>query len=260
MTSPHLLRAWTTRRLPLEQLGLRFQITVVDPPFISRYDLLEEVCFIDSGWNQVIATAAPCSYCSGSRSCRTNFTRTHFIPRSWVRISGTVVSGTPRLASSSPTVSCWSLLIEAFSSLLLGAGLPECGSLSTDSQPSLKASCHTFICTVFITSSPKAFWIIQIVSTEEYSRIMQNLMQIHSYTSSVILNAMAIQYTCSLNGVYHPHWLVQWNHHCSWIHIPVHSPWLPGYINITQTIVVILTVAGLFPDRPHIFKSTLLIQ
>ena len=39
--------------------------------------------------------------------------------------------------------------------------------------------------------------------------------------------------------------------HCSRMHIPVHSPWLPGYIDLTQTVLVILTMAGLFPDRPH---------
>ena len=32
--------------------------------------------------------------------------------------------------------------------------------------------------------------------------------------------------------------------------IPVHSPWQPGYINVTQAILIILTMAGLFPDRP----------
>ena len=31
----------------------------------------------------------------------------------------------------------------------------------------------------------------------------------------------------------------------------VHSPWLLGYINVMQTVLVILTMAGLFPDRPH---------
>ena len=34
--------------------------------------------------------------------------------------------------------------------------------------------------------------------------------------------------------------------------IPVHSPWLPGYIDVAQTIRVILTMAGLSLDRPHI--------
>ena len=53
--------------------------------------------------------------------------------------------------------------------------------------------------------------------------------------------------------VYCPYWLVQWSHHCSHTRIPVHSPWLPGYIDVAQTILVILTMAGLFPDRPCIF-------
>ena len=33
--------------------------------------------------------------------------------------------------------------------------------------------------------------------------------------------------------------------------IPVHSPWLPGYINVVQTLLIILTMTGLFLDRPH---------
>ena len=45
-----------------------------------------------------------------------------------------------------------------------------------------------------------AFWIIRIVSMEECSSLMQNLMQIHCSTYSVILNVLATQYTCSLNG------------------------------------------------------------
>ena len=38
-----------------------------------------------------------------------------------------------------------------------------------------------------------------------------------------------------------PQWLAQWRHHCSHRHIPVHSPWLPGYITVMQTVLVILT-------------------
>ena len=80
-----------------------------------------------------------------------------------------------------------------------------------------------------------AFWIIRIVSMEECSSIMQNLMQIHCSTFSVILNVTATQHTCSLSGVYWPHWLVRlvhWSRHCSCARIPVPSPWLPGYINV----------------------------
>ena len=50
-----------------------------------------------------------------------------------------------------------------------------------------------------------AFWIIQIVSAEECSSLTQNSMQICCSTCSVILDATATQYTCSLNGVYRPH-------------------------------------------------------
>ena len=91
-----------------------------------------------------------------------------------------------------------------------------------------------------------AFWIIWIVSVEECSSLMKNLMQIHCCTCSVILNVMATQYTYSLNGSYHPHWLVQWSFYCSRICIPVHSPWPPGYIDVAQTILVMLIMAGIF--------------
>ena len=70
----------------------------------------------------------------------------------------------------------------------------------------------------------------------------------------LILNVTTTQYTCSLNGVYHPHWLVQWRCHCSHMCIPVHSPWLPSYINVMQTILVILTMTGLFLDRSCIYN------
>ena len=95
-----------------------------------------------------------------------------------------------------------------------------------------------------------AFWIVQVVSMEECSSLTQNLMQIHCSTCSVILNAMVTQYTCSLNGLYCPHWLVQWSHHSSCMHIPVHSSCLPGYIDVTQTVVlIILTMVALCQDR-----------
>ena len=95
------------------------------------------------------------------------------------------------------------------------------------------------------------FWIFWRVSVQECSSLMQNLMQIHCSSLSVILNVTATQYTCSLNGIYHPHWLVQWIHHCSYMCISVHSPWLPGYTDVTQTILVILTIAGVFLDRHY---------
>ena len=68
-------------------------------------------------------------------------------------------------------------------------------------------------------------------------------------THSVSLNATATQYTCSHNSGHLPPPLKSWSRHCSLMHIPVHSPWLPGYINATEIIFVILTMVGLFPDR-----------
>ena len=64
---------------------------------------------------------------------------------------------------------------------------------------------------------------------EEYSSLTWNSMKIHCSIHSVFLNVTATQYTCSLNGIYLPHWLVQWSVHCSHIHIPVHPPWPPAY-------------------------------
>ena len=49
-----------------------------------------------------------------------------------------------------------------------------------------------------------AFCIIQIVSVEECSSVMQNLMQNACSTCSVIWNVMTTQYTCSLSGIYCP--------------------------------------------------------
>ena len=83
---------------------------------------------------------------------------------------------------------------------------------------------------------------------EGCSSLMQNLIQVCFSTHSVILNAMATQYTCSLKGVYHPHWLVQQSCHCSCMHIPVYSPWLPCYISYANHSC---TTAGLFSDRPQ---------
>ena len=94
-----------------------------------------------------------------------------------------------------------------------------------------------------------AFWIIWIVFLEKCLSLTQNLLQICCPTYSVILNGTVTQYTCSLNSVYRPHWLVQWCHHCSYMCIPVHSPWLTGYIDVAQTILVTLTMAGCFLDR-----------
>ena len=100
-----------------------------------------------------------------------------------------------------------------------------------------------------------AFWIIPIVSLEEWSSLMHNLVQIHCSTPSVILNMMATQCTCSLSGIYWPHWLV--NPSFFTCILPVHSPWLPGYTAV-QTVLVIVTMAVLFLNRPHIWNKIII--
>ena len=100
-----------------------------------------------------------------------------------------------------------------------------------------------------------AFWIIWIVSMEKCSSLTQNFMQICCSTSSVILNVIATQYTCWLNGVYCPP-LTSTVRSSLFMH--AHSSplsLLPGYIDAVQTVLVILSMAALFPDRPCIFRS-----
>ena len=55
-----------------------------------------------------------------------------------------------------------------------------------------------------------------------------------------------------LNSIYCPQWLVQWSCHCSCMSILVHLLWLPGYISVVQTVLVILIMALLFLDIPYI--------
>ena len=68
-TLPCLLWSWRVKQLPSGQLGLRFQIIrAINPQLISSYDLLEETSSLVSVWIKSLATAAPCFFCSGSRS------------------------------------------------------------------------------------------------------------------------------------------------------------------------------------------------
>ena len=83
-----------------------------------------------------------------------------------------------------------------------------------------------------LLNHPNSFLIIQTEHSEECSSLMQIFLQIHCSTCPVILSVTATQYACSLNGIYHPHWLVQWSRHCSHLCIPVHSPWLPVYSKV----------------------------
>ena len=64
-------------------------------------------------------------------------------------------------------------------------------------------------------------------------------------------DVMDTQTTYSLNGVYRPHWLVQWSCRCLYMCLPVHSPQLPGYMDVMQTVLITWRMTGLFPDTLH---------
>ena len=159
------------------------------------------------------------------------------MPRSCIKISDTVIFGTPRSASSSHTVSHQSLLIAALTHSTFSGVCCLQAFQNMDHKRFLaifEVFVPHFICAALTALSLKAFWIIQIVFMQECLSLMQNFMHIFCFLCSVILNVMVTQHTCPLNVIYHPHWRAQWSCHCSRMSIPVHSPWLPGYINVAQ--------------------------
>ena len=159
-------------------------------------------------WIESLAAAAPSAFCSVSRMHRKNFAMTSVIPWSCVEISNTVVSGIPRSAFSSYTVSCQSFWLQPYLFNILTSS--ACGR-----PPRMWITFNRFltIFEVFVQQFylycthcifPEAFWIIQRVSMEECLRLVKNLIQIHCSPCSVILSAAAIQHTCSVRGVYYP--------------------------------------------------------
>ena len=172
-----------------------------------------------------------------------------------VKISDTVVLGIPRSASSPHTVSRWSVLIAArtrstFAGALPVAGLPEHGSLSMDSWPSLKHVCLTLLCAALTASSLKAFWMNHLNS------LHRGMFKLNAKFDADSLLYSLSHFECNGHTV---HTLTQWfppppltstvKLSLFNMHIPGHSPWLPGYIYVTQTFLLILTMAGLFLDR-----------
>ena len=86
---------------------------------------------------------------------------------------------------------------------------------------------------------------------EECPSLMQNLMHIHYSTLSFSIWRPHSTCAHSTVSIQPPHWLAEQSRHCSHMHIPVYCPWLSGYINVMQTVLIILAMAGLFPDRCH---------
>ena len=86
--------------------------------------------------------------------------------------------------------------------------------------------------------------------SEECLSLMRSLMQIRSLLMQSFWMRCHTVHMLTQQCL-QPHWLVPWSRHRSHMHILVHSPRLPGYIDVTPIILVILTMAGVFLDRPH---------
>ena len=180
------------------------------------------------------------------------------MPKWCIKISDTVVSGIPRSASHSRTVSHQSLLIAAhtrstFSGVPLVAGPPECGSLSIDSWPSLKHLCHTFICAALI-AVPKSLLI-------HPNRLRREMFKLNAKFDEDSLLYLLSHFECDSHTV---HMLTQqhllppltstvstlkpslFTH----VHSSPHS--LAARLHqCAQTVLIILTMTGLFLDRPR---------
>ena len=178
----------------------------------------------------------------------------NFTPRSCIKILDTVVFGIPRSASSSHI--CWSVAglcwlrpvhVQHFQVFCLFQAFQNVDHFQQILNH-LWNICTTFTCTALIVSPPKAFWIIWIVSVEECS----NLMQIWCKFTALLTQSFWMQepHSTASTAPLSPQ-LVQRSRHCSCMHIPVPSPWLPGYVDVVQTVFVMLTMAGLFPERPR---------
>ena len=146
-----------------------------------------------------------------------------------------------------------------FSGVLLVAGLPGCGSLWTDSWPSLKHLCHAFLCCTHC--------IVPESLLNHPNSFRGGMLKFNAKFDANSLLYLLSHFECDDDTAHmltqlrlspHPHWPVQWSRHYSCMRIPVHSPWLPGYTSVAQTVLVICTKVGLFLDRLHIYYSTFL--
>ena len=121
-------------------------------------------------------------------------------------------------------------------------------------QRTLHSELHQWMCCDKAASQlpiAPSFWLMGIVSTEECSGLTQTLMQTRWSSCSVIrMQGPHTTYTYSLNRIYSPYQLALWRHHISRMRIQVQSPWLPGCIHVSQIILILFTMVGLFQDTP----------
>ena len=203
-------------------------------------------------WIKSFATAARCSFWSSNRSCGTNFATTNFMPRSCVKISDTVVLGIPRSTSSSHCQ-----LLTFVDCSLYRVNILRCCACC---RPSRTWITFQRFCTIFEAFVPHFYFhcthcIIPGSLLNHLNSFCRRMYKLNAEFLAdlllylLILNAMPTQYTSSLNEFYCPHWPGEWSRHCSGMCTLVHPLWLPGYINVVQTVLFILTMSGLFLDR-----------
>ena len=164
----------------------------------------------------------------------------------------------PRSASSSHTISCWSLLISAYThstflGVLLVAGLPILDHFQ-QILDHLWSICATLSFVLLSSHIPESLLNHPNSLCGGMFKLKAIFNAVSLLYSPIHLNVTPTQYTYSLNGFYCPHWLIQWSWHCSCVCIPVYSPWLPGYFDVAQTVLIILTMVGLFTDRHNDLK------
>ena len=109
MTLLYLLWVWRAKRLTLGQLGLHFQMIAIDLPSSLVMIFLRKSGSLVVVWIKSLTITAWCSFCPGSRNHRTNFARTYFMTKSYIKILDTVVFGVPISAVLTLSVAdlCW---------------------------------------------------------------------------------------------------------------------------------------------------------
>ena len=136
----------------------------------------------------------------------------------------------------------------------MGRGLSQLGNWMFHQKNSAQDMMHKPVC----CSDEAANHQLPItVASESSDSFCRGMFKLHANFDADSLLYSLSHFECDSHTVHRltqqhlpPHWLVQWSGRCSHMCTPVHSPWLPGYIDVVQTILVILTMAGLFLDRP----------
>ena len=148
---------------------------------------------------------------------------------------------------------------------LRGRGMPEGGGCRAerDKEEEKWDKCNSMISKIFFKDKTMQSTLALSCGLPNHlnsfhgkcSSLMSNVMQIFSCVAQSFWMWWPHSTYSHSTGVCWYHWLVQWSCHCSCMHILVPSPYLPGYTDVTETILVMLTLAGRFPGRPHIVEE-----